>query len=103
MTQNRRVPGTRPTDSLSDTLAGADADSLSRWLVEASPDGLWVFDSDGRTVLANSRMARMLGRTSDEMPGLSVFETLDGAGQDQFALHLEDLQASQEPGSNLEC
>ena len=103
MTQNRPVPGTPPTDSPSDTLAGADADSLSRWLVEASPDGLWVFDSDGRTVLANSRMARMLGRTPDEMPGLSVFETLDEAGQEQFALHLEDLQASQESGSNLEC
>jgi PAS domain S-box-containing protein len=103
MTQNHAVPGIRPTDSPSDTLAGAGADSLSRWLVEASPDGLWVFDSDGRTVLANSRMAQLLGRTPDEMPGLSVFETLDETGQDQFAQHLQDLQATQEPGSNLEC
>src|SRR5689334_23603429 len=55
---------------------------LSRWLVEASPDGLWVFDDDGHTVLANARMAQMLGRTPEEMPGLSVFETLDEQGQE---------------------
>ena len=83
--------------------ARADLDRLGRWLVEASPDGLWVFDSEGRTVLANARLAEMLGRTPDEMDGLSVFETLDETGQGQFAEHLSGLQSSSAPGSNLEC
>lgn len=86
------------------TLGGkADLGDLSRWLVEASPDGLWVFDAEGRTVLANPRLAEMLGRTVDEMDGLSVFETLDATGQAQFAEHLSGLQGSSAPGSNLEC
>ncbi len=76
---------------------------LSRWLVEASPDGLWVFDAQGNTVLANARMADMLGRTTAEMDGLSVFTTLDETGQDQFAEHLRDLAATSDPGDNLEC
>ncbi|WP_172829404.1 response regulator [Pedococcus dokdonensis] len=85
--------------------AGAlgDSDQLSRWLVEASPDGLWVFDDQGHTVLANARMAQMLGRTAEEMRGLSVFETLDAEGQEQFAHHLRDLEETSESGSNLEC
>lgn len=81
----------------------SDAGNLSRWLVEASPDGLWVFDDEGHTVLANSRLAQMLGRTPEEMQGLSVFETLDEEGQAQFADHLKDLETSRESGSNLEC
>ncbi len=76
---------------------------LSRWLVDASPDGLWVFDNEGHTVLANPRMAQMLGRAPEEMPGLSVFETLDEEGQAQFEHHLKDLETSRESGSNLEC
>src|SRR6476661_10185767 len=80
-----------------------DLGDLSRWLVEASPDGLWVFDSEGRTVLANPRLAEMLGRTPAEMEGLSVFDTLDELGQTQFAEHLSGLQDSSAPGSNLEC
>ena len=80
-----------------------DLGDLSRWLIEASPDGLWVFDDDGHTILANPRLAQMLGRTPEEMPGLSVFETLDEEGQAQFEHHLRDLETSRESGSNLEC
>ena len=75
MKEDRCVPGPQPSP-----LGDVGLDSLSRWLVEASPDGLWVFDSSGRTVLANARLAQMLGRTPEEMQGLSVFETLDEVG-----------------------
>lgn len=96
----RDAPRPRDLGDLGDPSRLGD---LSRWLVEASPDGLWVFDDEGHTVLANARMAQLLGRTPDEMPGLSVFETLDDEGQAQFALHLHDLETSRESGSNLEC
>jgi PAS domain S-box-containing protein len=102
-----RSPGAyRGPRDLSDPpqLVGlADPGDLSRWLVEASPDGLWVFDAEGNTLFANARMGEMLGRTAAEMEGLSVFETLDETGQAQFAEHLRGLQSTDEPGSNLEC
>jgi len=95
-------PGAR-TGDLGDLSDVSSLGDLSRWLVEASPDGLWVFDDEGHTVLANARMAAMLGRSPEEMPGLSVFETLDEEGQAQFEHHLKDLETSRESGSNLEC
>ena len=76
---------------------------LSRWLVQASPDGLWVFDAEGRTVLANTRLAELLGRTPEEMEGLSVFETLDEQGKEDFRHHLRELRTAGQPGDNLEC
>ncbi|MGO4342135.1 response regulator [Pedococcus sp. 2YAF34] len=82
---------------------GPDPRDLSRWLVQASPDGLWVFDEEGRTVLANDRLAALLGRTPEEMQGLSVFETLDQQGREEFRHHLQDLRTTSEPGDNLEC
>ena len=76
---------------------------LARWLVQASPDGLWVFDENGLTVVANDRLAAMLGRAPEEMRGLSVFDCLDAQGKIEFGQHLDDLRANQTPGDNLEC
>ena len=80
-----------------------DPAELQRWLAQASPDGLWVFDREGRTVYANDRLAELLGRSPDDMPGLSVFETLDEVGRGQFAQHLRQLEQTGQPGDNLEC
>ncbi|TPG16867.1 PAS domain-containing hybrid sensor histidine kinase/response regulator [Pedococcus bigeumensis] len=98
--QTRDLGAVGDTSGLGDRL---DPGDLSRWLIEASPDGLWVFDAEGNTVLGNARLAEMLGRTAAEMEGLSVFETLDETGQAQFADHLRGLESTSEPGSNLEC
>ncbi|MEW1952560.1 response regulator [Terrabacter sp. NPDC080008] len=78
-------------------------DDLFRWMVAASPDGLWVFDEHGRTTFANGRMARMLGRDPDDMVGFSVFEAVDDVGKLQFRQHLDDLATEGTPGDNLEC
>ena len=63
---------------------GAVEDDLYRWMVAASPDGLWVFDEEGRTIFANARMAEMLGRDPDDMVGFSVFDAVDEVGKEQF-------------------
>jgi PAS domain S-box-containing protein len=76
---------------------------LSRWLVQAAPDGYWVLDSDGRTVFANDRMAAILGRDPGEMPGLDAASTLDEAGQEQFRAHLRALEAGAASGNDIEC
>ena len=82
---------------------GAVEGDLYRWMVAASPDGLWVFDEEGRTVFANARMAEMLGRDPADMTGFSVFDAVDETGKEQFRRHLEELATQGEPGDNLEC
>src|SRR4051794_18609686 len=69
-----------------------DLGGLYRDIVETSPDGIWVFDLEGRTLYANPELARMVGATADEVAGLTVFDTLDELGREQFAAHLADLR-----------
>ena len=75
------------SDVRDETMAAED--DLYRWMVAASPDGLWVFDEWGRTIFANARMAEMLGRAPDDMVGFSVFEAVDDVGKEQFRHHLD--------------
>src|SRR6478735_11104480 len=82
---------------------GAVEDDLYRWMVAASPDGLWVIDEEGLTVFANERMAQMLGRDPSQMVGFSVFDAVDEVGKGQFRHHLDELASKGEPGDNIEC
>ena len=61
-------------------------------IVEASADGIWVFDLTGRTLYANPALADMFGVNRDEFSRLTVFDTLDEVGRGQFATHLEGLR-----------
>src|SRR5688572_872261 len=72
---------------------------LYRKLVDASTDGLWLLDGDGRTMLFNPRMAELLGRTPEQMAGLSAFDVHDDAGKVQFAAHLARARSG-DPGHN---
>ena len=72
---------------------------LYRKLVDASTDGLWLLDGDGRSMLFNPRMAELLGRTPEQMEGLSAYDVHDEAGKAQFAAHLERAKAG-DPGHN---
>lgn len=69
----------------------ADDPELARRLFALVPDGLWVFDDDGRTTWANDRMAAILGRAPEEMAGLSVFDTLDEQGRGDFRRALDEM------------
>jgi PAS domain S-box-containing protein len=69
-----------------------DHDGLYRDIVETSPDGIWVLDLEGRTIYANPAIARMYGCDESELPELTVFDTLDAVGREQFAEHLRDLR-----------
>lgn len=76
---------------------------LYRQIVESSSDGIWIFDADGRTTYANPRAAELLGRTLEEMDGLSVYATLDEPGQEQFAEHLALMRNGVHSSSEVEC
>lgn len=56
------------------TEAGAEAAAarLHRRVIETSHEGIWVTDREGRTTLANRRLATMLGREPSEMAGLRL-------------------------------
>jgi PAS domain S-box-containing protein len=65
---------------------------LYRTLVETSADGIWVIDLEGRTLYANPEVARIHGVPVESLGGLTVFDTLDEAGAEQFAAHLEQVR-----------
>ncbi|WP_244929092.1 response regulator [Nocardioides sp. W7] len=70
-----------------------DLAGLYRDIVETSPDGIWVFDLEGRTLFANAAIAEMAGVPAEETADLTVFDTLDEPGRQQFAAHLMQVRA----------
>jgi PAS domain S-box-containing protein len=77
--------------------------TLYRDIVETSPDGIWVFDAQGRTLHANRRVAELLGRTHDEVADLTMFDALDEEGRGQFAQHLRELAEGRVNEHEVEC
>ena len=69
-----------------------DLAALYRDIAETSPDGIWVFDLEGRTIYANPEIARMYGIDQSELGDLTVFDTLDAQGRREFAAHLAELR-----------
>ena len=67
--------------------------ALYRDIVEKSPDAMWVYDHDGRTIYGNPALRRLFGVGEDEMLQLTVFDSLDDLGKIHFAGHLADLRA----------
>ena len=76
-----------------------DESELSRLLLDASADGVWLLDEDGTTLFANPRIGDLLGRTPEQMIRLSVYDTLDDEGQADFAEHLRQAVAGS-PGED---
>ncbi len=50
------------------------SEQLYRRVVEASQEGVWVVDADGRTTFANARLAQMLGCDRDALLGRPVYD-----------------------------
>lgn len=60
-----------------------------RVLMEALHEGIWVIDAQGRTTLANDRMAQMLGYSADEMLGRELFDFTDAEGRTRSERNLQ--------------
>ncbi|MFA6299952.1 MAG: ATP-binding protein, partial [Nocardioides sp.] len=67
---------------------------LARCLLRAVPDGLWLLDTDGRTLFANARLREMLDRSADEMVGFSAYEVLE---EDSAAVLRDRLAETVDP------
>ncbi len=75
---------------------------LFRYLVEAGSDGIWLLDGEGRTLWSNPQMAHLLGRTPEEMAGLSAYDVHDEVGKVQFAAHMARARAGDAGHDDLE-
>ncbi|HKV41908.1 MAG TPA: PAS domain S-box protein [Blastocatellia bacterium] len=51
-----------------------------RLMIETAEEGVWVLDADNKTVLANEKMAQMLGCSQEEMLHRSLFSFMDDEG-----------------------
>ncbi|MFC6287761.1 response regulator [Nocardioides sp. GCM10027113] len=80
-----------------------EPDGFYRDIVESSSDGIWVFDLSGRTLFANRTLADMFGVDRSEFCRLTVFDSLDDVGREQFREHLEDLRAGRFNNVDAEC
>ncbi len=49
------------------------SDEMYRRIIEAVPEGIWVVDSEGKTIFSNRRMAEILGVEFESMPERSCF------------------------------
>jgi two-component system, cell cycle sensor histidine kinase and response regulator CckA len=61
------------------------SEEMYRRIVEAVPEGIWVVDTQGRTIFSNRRMAEILGTDFESMPEQSCFACV-------FPDELEDAQ-----------
>jgi hypothetical protein len=66
-----------------------DLSDLYRDIVETSPDGIWVIDLEGRTLFTNPAIARLHGVPDEALTTLTVVDTLDQAGRQRLATHLD--------------
>ena len=81
-----------------------DAAAFYRHVLDSSPDGMWVFDTSGRTTYVNDRAAALLGRTRGALAELPVPAVLTEVGGLPFADRLELLlEAGPPPGEVEGC
>ncbi len=76
---------------------------MYRSIVEESPDGIWVFDLEGRTIYANAALAGLVGIDPAEVGSLSVLDPLDEEGRAQFRAHLAALGEGRFNPTDVEC
>jgi PAS domain S-box-containing protein len=80
-----------------------EPDDLYRDIVETSADGIWVFDLSGRTLYANEALARMFGVSQEDFCRLTVFDSLDETGCEQFRVHLAEIAEDRFNSHDVEC
>jgi PAS domain S-box-containing protein len=67
------------TERVRATQALAESDGRYREILDATPDGVWRLDADGRTDYVNPRMARMIGYSPEEMIGHQITDFMSPA------------------------
>ncbi len=76
-------------DATNDDFWGEVGGALSRAVVDALDDGVWMLDVDGRTTFVNRRAAEMLGYEPREMLGRHLLEFKPAHEREATRAHLE--------------
>jgi PAS domain S-box-containing protein len=61
--------------------ASRQSDARYRQIVDTAYEGIWLLDSEARTLFVNQRTARMLGYEAGELLGRPIVEFMDEASQ----------------------
>ncbi|HET7689988.1 MAG TPA: EAL domain-containing protein [Nocardioidaceae bacterium] len=64
------------------------SEATFRTIAQAADEGIWAVTTDGRTIFANAKLARILGRPLDEVRAGTVFDVLDAKDHRQMAERL---------------
>jgi len=57
-----------------------ESEEKYRCIVDTADEGIWMIDAESKTTFANQKMADMLGYTTDEMMGKTLFDFMDEEG-----------------------
>jgi PAS domain S-box-containing protein len=68
------------TDSQLAEEALRESEEKYRCIVETADEGIWMIDTESKTTFVNKKMADMLGCTTDEMMGQTLFAFMDEEG-----------------------
>ncbi|MDM9385780.1 EAL domain-containing protein [Chlorogloeopsis sp. ULAP01] len=68
------------TQRLKTVEALREREEQYRKIVETATEGIWVLDKDNKTAFVNHQMATMLGYTTEEMLGKTLFCFMDSEG-----------------------
>ena len=68
-----------------------DSEQRYRQLVEAARQGIWMLDQDGNTVFANEHLAKMLGRTPQEMANQPLLDFVESSSRERVREQIEAL------------
>ena len=79
-----------------------DLQRLYRDIVESSPDGIWVIDLDGRTIVRQRGHRPHVRHRAARPRRLHVHDTLDELGRAQFDEHLERVRAGDSNDDDVE-
>jgi PAS domain S-box-containing protein len=86
---DRADTASRRAASSAALAAAQERDEWYRRIVETTQEGIWVIDSENRTVFVNPRMAAMLRVGVAEMQGRSMFDFVDEANREEAAANVE--------------
>jgi PAS domain S-box-containing protein len=74
-----------------------ESEARYRAVIEQSPDGIYLVDAEKQCILeANPAFAQLLGYTSEEMPGLSIFEFV-AAEREQVKERFQEILKGEAP------
>src|SRR3954453_515558 len=80
-----------------------EIEGIDRLLIQSTPLGAWVLDEHGITVWFNPVMCTFLGRSSDELDGMSAHEAFDEQGRRDFDAFLARMRAGAGSEPAVEC